>query len=238
MGPGRFRSGQAPTRPYTVCGLSQEFFQRALSVRESLLQLATDKKFLSQFAEPPISQVVLNRVANDGSPQPIPSFFSQLVAMMKSFERSLLLYVSKMVVPLEFSNEGGPLSSKRKKRNHTERRDNFRTDARQQSAVRDGCALCWKCRRQYQVQPDQFGSVLRRHDSRQIAGVGKKEKYALDRHRNPLFELNHVIHNPPPLRNRSNATVDGGGEAAINCPGSLSQEHNPRKIIFPKKRCL
>ena len=67
------------------------------------------KSLCASFAQPPKSYVVFNDVAHHGSPHLVPRFFSQFVSMVKTLERSLLLYIGKVVVPFEFGYQGNPL---------------------------------------------------------------------------------------------------------------------------------
>jgi hypothetical protein len=59
-----------------------------------------------------------------------------------------------------------------------------------------GSALpdCWSTWGWRKFQPDQFRSSFRRHDPRQIAGIGKEEEDTFNRSRHPLLELNPMRH--------------------------------------------
>src|ERR1700690_2224032 len=117
--------------------------------------------------------------------------------MVKTLERTLLLDVGEMVVPLEFGDQGDPLGANWKEGNRPKRSNDFGTDASQRSAVRRGSLFCGEPRGRHQVQPDDFSPCLRRHDPGKVSRIGKKEKDALKRTWNPLLELNKMSHKIP-----------------------------------------
>ncbi len=61
-------------------------------------------------------------------------------------------------------------------------------------AIRDSRGFCGNARRRHQLQADQFGSGLRRHDPREIARIGEEEEGALNSNWHALLELNVVSH--------------------------------------------
>jgi hypothetical protein len=114
--------------------------------------------------------------------------------MMKTFERSLLLHVGKMVVPFKFSNQGDPLGTKRKKGDQAKRSNNLGAGAGQRWPVRDSCAFFRDPGRRHQFQSHEFSASARRHDSWQVAGIGEEKKDPFNRDRHPLFELRQMDH--------------------------------------------
>ena len=114
--------------------------------------------------------------------------------MVKTFERSLLLHVGKMVVPFKFSDQGDPLGTKRKKGNQAKRSNNFGTGAGQRWPVSDSCAFFRDPGRRNQFQPDEFSASAGRHDSWQVSGIGEEKKDPLNRDRHPLLELRQMDH--------------------------------------------
>jgi hypothetical protein len=91
-------------------------------------QLATDEELLGHIAQPAKSH--RDHVANDGSPHLLPRFFSKFLTMLKTLKSLPLLHVSKVAVPLELSDQCGPLGPKGETRIHLERRDNFKNRRR------------------------------------------------------------------------------------------------------------
>src|SRR5678816_2393208 len=78
--------------------------------------------------------------------------------MMKTFKRSLLLHIGKMVVPFKFSNQGDPLGTKRKKGDQTKRSNNLGAGAGQRWPVRDSCAFFRDPGRRHQFQSHEFSA--------------------------------------------------------------------------------
>ncbi len=130
------------------------------------------------------------------------------------------------------------MRAKGKKGDRPKRGDNFGTDTGQWSPVGDGGMFFGNTRRRHEFQPDQFGSHLRRHDPRQIPGIGKEEKHPLQRHWNPLLELNLMDHKvQATLQHRSAARrdpLDGEGRCEINCLGRMFSKIMFPGIMFPK----
>ena len=116
------------------------------------------------------------------------------MAVEKTFEWPLLLYVGEVMVPFELRDQGDPTGAKRQEGNEAKRSDDFRASAGERRPVRDRGSFFRDSRWWHQFEADQFSPSLRRHDARKISGVGKKQEYLLDRRRHPLFELNPVSH--------------------------------------------
>ena len=97
--------------------------------------------------------------------------------MVKTFERSLLLHVGKMVVPFKFSDQCDPLRTERKKGNQAKRSNNFGTGPGQRWPVSDSGAFFRDSGRRHQFQPDEFsasacGGMIRGR----FPGLAKKRK--------------------------------------------------------------
>ena len=99
-----------------------------------------------------------------------------------------------MVVPFKFSDQGDPVGTKGKEGNQAKRSNNFRTGAGQRGPVGDSCSFLRDPGRRHQFQPDEFSASARRHDSRQVSGIGEEKKDPLDRDRHPLLELRQMDH--------------------------------------------
>lgn len=164
-------------------------------MRKRPLQLMADEKLLRQFAQQAEAYFVVDQVANDSAIHAVPSFRKKFVAMVEALEGSLLLHIGEMMIPFEFSDQRNPLRTNGKEGKHAKRRYNFGADASQGVAISDRRLCCGNARRWYEVQLDQFGSGLWRHDPREIAGIGEEEEDTLNRNRHPLLELN-VVHHP------------------------------------------
>lgn len=99
--------------------LSEEFAETLLALGEGSLHLASDDNRVCHRSQESKSDIVIDHIAHERAACAVAAFRAEFVTMMPALERTFLLHVGEITIPLEFSNACDPLGSNRESRKET-----------------------------------------------------------------------------------------------------------------------
>ena len=173
---------------------SKQLWQRLLAIFEHFLKDASNRDSLREGAQNPETHFIVDGVLDQGANHMIAVFSDKRMPMVELLERPFLLLIREMIVPLEFRDARDPLPAKGQEGQQAKRSHDLGSHPSERWQAADSGSNGVDAGRWNQSQFAQFGPRRWGHDSRQISGIGKKQKYFLDRLRNPVLELSMKAH--------------------------------------------
>jgi len=102
---------------------AEKLLQLFLPLFESACDLAAHEYRIRDAPQKAKAYLVVDHVADERPVNAATSFRNKFVAMMPALERTFILHVGEMVIPLKLGDAGDPLGAHRQKRKDAERCD-------------------------------------------------------------------------------------------------------------------